>query len=75
MTEVDSSRREVFWTRSLKIRVLRRDDAVSDYREDWAVVSKQGRSLHILLGEDEQALQLSSEVIEAIYDMHQEIPR
>lgn len=39
------------------------------------MVSKEGKSIKLLLGEDQQALILSSEVIEAIYDMHQEIPR
>jgi len=75
MTEVDHVVREVFWKRTLKVRIIRGNREEGNLREDWAEVTKEADGIMLFLGEDEERLTLSKDVVEAIYDMHQEIPR
>lgn len=67
--------REVFWNRTLKVRIMRGNREEGDLREDWANVTKAGDGIMLILGEDEERLTLSKDVVEAIYDMHQDVPK
>lgn len=67
--------REVFWKRTLKVRIMRGNREEGDLREDWANVTKAGDGIMLILGEDEERLTLSKDVVEAIYDMHQDVPK
>ena len=64
---------DVKWERSLRIRILVQDDAWDAPRQVWADVRQHDD--YIVLKASGLEYSFSRSTIEAIYDMHQEIPR
>lgn len=79
LTKAELDTDDVTWEKSLRVRVLRQTPEVSGPR-GWAeaaveywTVEKDGSGLLLTIGGDR--FRMSDRVIEAIYDMHQDIPR
>lgn len=71
---------DVEWLRTLRVVIVRRTPEVNGPRGwgegacEWVDITKDDDD-HLLMKLNGEEYRLSSEVIEAIYDLHQDVPR